>query len=134
MQKIELVDPDDEAYAEFSDNFTAYNADNSTWDWQSYSCVVRSEGRIVAGGRGVINMGALEIRGLWVDENLRGRGAGAKVLQAIEDEARKRGATRAMLFTFSWQAEEFYQRMGYKKFSQFDFPDGPQRIDMKKEL
>ena len=79
-------------------------------------------------------MGALEIRGLWVDENLRGRGTGARILKAIEDEARRRGATRAMLFTFSWQAEEFYQRMGYRKFAQFDFPDGPQRIDMKKEF
>ncbi len=134
MRSIDLVDPDDQAYAEYSENFSAYNAANSTWNWRSYSCVLRIEGQIVAGGRGVINMGALEVRGLWVDETLRGKGVGRDLLVAIEDEARKRGATRAMLFTFSFQAEEFYRRMGYETFAKFEYPDGPQRIDMKKEL
>ena len=134
MQTIQIVDPDGAAYAEYSDNFSEYNAANSTWDWNSFSCIIRSEGKIVAGGRGITNMGALEIRGLWVDENLRGKGVGAEVLQAIESEARNRGATRAILFTFSWQAERFYQRMGYSTFSSFEYPDGPKRLDMKKEL
>jgi len=134
MRTIEFVDPDDQVYADYSDNFSAYNAANSTWNWKSYSCVVRSDGQIVAGGRGIINMGALEVRGLWVDEALRDKGMGRELLVAIEDEARKRGATRAMLFTYSFQAEKFYRRMGYKTFSQFEYPDGPKRIDMKKEL
>ena len=134
MRTIEFVDPDDQVYADYSDNFSAYNAANSTWNWKSYSCVVRSDGQIVAGGRGIINMGALEVRGLWVEEALRDKGMGRELLVAIEDEARKRGATRAMLFTYSFQAEKFYKRMGYETFSQFEYPDGPKRIDMKKEL
>jgi len=100
MPTVEIIDPDDVAYAEYSDNFSEYNAAHSTWDWNSFSCVIRSGNKIVAGGRGITNMGALEVRGLWVDENLRGNGIGAKVLRAIESEARSRGATRAMLFTF----------------------------------
>lgn len=134
MHAIELIDPDDDVYAEYSANFSAYNAAHSTWDWQSYSCVIHNEGQFVAGGRGIINMGALEVRGLWVDQALRGQGIGRKLLIAIEDEARKRGALRAMLFTYSFQAEAFYRRMGYEKFAEFDYPDGPKRIDMKKEL
>lgn len=134
MQTIQLVEPDDEAYAEYSANFSAYNASHSSWDWKSYSYVVHSGGLLVAGGRGIINMGALEVRGLWVDEALRGRGIGRDLLIAIEDEARKRGASRAMLFTYSFQAEAFYRLMGYETFARFDYPDGPRRIDMKKEL
>lgn len=134
MSEIEIVDPDDDAYAELSNRFAAYNAAHSTWDWRSFSCVVRNGDKIVAGGRGITNMGALEIRGLWVDEGLRGQGVGEKLLSAIESEGRRRGAKRAMLYTFTWQAEAFYQRMGYRTFSRFEFPDGPERIDMKKEL
>ena len=131
---IEIVEPDDLAYAAFSANFTDYNAAHSTWNAQSFSCVIRDGSRIVAGGRGIVNMGALEIRGIWLDPGLRGLGVGARLLAAIEDEARARGARRAMLFTFSWQAEGFYRRMGYTEFSRFRFPDGPERIDMQKEL
>ncbi len=134
MQSIELVESDDLVYAEYSANFSKYNAANSTWNWRSYSCVVRRDGKIAAGGRGIINMGALEVRGLWVDEALRGQGVGRDLLIAIEHEARKRGATRAMLFTYSFQAEEFYRRMGYETFAQFDYPEGSKRIDMQKEL
>lgn len=134
MHEPHLVDPDDETYSELSSRFDAYNSAYSTWDWNSFSFVVRDNDRIVAGGRGITNMGALEVRGLWVDEGLRGTGVGGKVLCAIEDEARRRGASRAMLYTFSWQAERFYERMGYRVFSRFEFPDGPERIDMQKEL
>ncbi len=134
MIEIELVDPDEDTYSQWSSRFTNYNSSNSTWNWKSYSCIVRSGNRMVAGGRGITNMGALEVRGLWVDEHLRGQGIGEKILTAIENEARDRGASRAMLYTYTWQAENFYRRMGYIEFSRFTYPDGPERIDMKKEL
>ena len=47
-----------------------------------------------------------------------------QLLIVIENEIRYRGATKVMLDTFSWQAEEFYGRAGYKDFSRFDFSDG----------
>lgn len=134
MSNLELVEPDDEAYAALSAKFADYNAAHATWDWRSYSFVLVKEGSIVAGGRGILNMGALEVRGLWVDEALRGQGLGEEILTAIEEEARRRGATRAMLYTYSWQALSFYERLGYREFSRFQYPDGPERIDLQKEL
>lgn len=131
---FQLVEPDDETYAELSGRFDAYNAGHSSWNFKSYSFVMREGGRIVAGGRGIVNMGALEVRGLWVDEGLRGRGVGMRLLDAIEAEARKRNATRAMLYTYSWQAQAFYEKAGYREFARFTYPDGPARIDMQKEL
>ena len=132
--RFELVEPDNETYAELSGRFSEYNSAHSTWNWQSYCIIQQVEGYIVAGGRGIINMGALEVRGLWVDEELRGSGIGSELLCAIENEARSRGVTKAMLYTFSWQAEKFYERAGYSVFSRFDYPDGFQRIDFQKEL
>lgn len=134
MENIEHIEPDDEAYAEFSQNFAAYNSANSTYDWKSFSKVVKRNDKIIAGARGIINMGALEIRGLWVDEILRGTGMGTHLMNAIETEAQTRGATRAWLYTYSWQAEDFYKGLGYQQFARFQYPDGPYRIDMQKEL
>lgn len=130
----EIIEPDQDVYAEYSENFTAYNAAHSTWDIQTFSVVTRREGRIVGGCRGNVNMGALEVRGLWVDPNLRGSGLGSKLLAAIEEEAIRRYASRAMLYTYSWQAEEFYRKAGYVEFGRFQFPDGYARIDMQKDL
>ncbi|MBL4891136.1 MAG: GNAT family N-acetyltransferase [Rhizobiaceae bacterium] len=134
MNKFQLIEPDGKIYAELSDRFEEYNSAHSTWNWQSYCLVHQVDGHIVAGGRGIINMGALEVRGLWVNDDLRGSGIGTHLLVAIEDEARNRGATRAMLYTFSWQAQKFYERAGYSEFSRFNYPDGFQRIDLQKDL
>jgi GNAT superfamily N-acetyltransferase len=76
----------------------------------------------------------LEVRGLWVDKSLRGKGVGSEILTAIEGEARRRGATKAMLYTYSWQAEDFYKAHGYVELSRFDFPAGHYRIDLQKSL
>jgi len=134
LRKLKLIDADEEVYAELSARFNTYNAAHSTWDWNSFTYILTNHEKIVAGGRGIINMGALEVRGLWVDEPLRNQGIGASVMQAIEEEARNRGARRAMLYTYTWQAQGFYESLGYKVFSRFSYPDGPERIDMQKEL
>lgn len=131
---FECVEPDEDAYADYSSRFGKYNQDGSGWDVQTFSVVLREEERIVAGGRGNVFLGALEVRGLWVDDSLRGEGIGTELLRAIEQEARKRGASKAMLYTYSWQAEAFYERHGYREFGRFDFPEGHYRIDMQKSL
>lgn len=131
---FECVDPDDEVYAEYSARFDAYNREGSGSDFKTFSMVLRQDTSIVAGGRGNLFLGALEVRGLWVDAELRGTGIGSELLRAIEQEARSRGASKAMLFTYSWQAEAFYRRHGYVEFGRFDFPEGHYRIDMQKVL
>ena len=134
MPGFELIEPDDAVYAALSGRFAGYNAQRSSYDFRSFSLIQRAGDRIIAGGRGIINMGALEVRGLWVDDSLRGQGVGLALMQAIEDEARKRGATRAMLYTYSFQAQGFYEKLGYREFARFTYPDGPARIDLQKEL
>jgi GNAT superfamily N-acetyltransferase len=121
-------------YEEYSSRFESFNREKSGWSVETFSMISREEGAIVAGGRGFIYLGALEIRGLWVDEIRRGGGIGSALLGAIEDEARLRKATKAMLYTYSWQAERFYKAHGYKEFGRFNFPEGHYRIDMEKSL
>ena len=134
MQEFECVEPDTQEYAEYAARFDDYNRDQSGWRVETYSFVLRDRERIVAGGRGHVYLGALEIRGLWVDSALRGEGIGSRLLRAIEQEARSRGATKAMLYTYSWQAEEFYWGCGYQEYARFRFPEGHYRVDMQKTL
>ena len=67
----------------------------------------------------------IEINSLWVEETLRGRGLGSKLLKAAEKEGKARGCTIIYTNTFSWQAPGFYTKFGYKPYGKLDnFPPG----------
>ena len=134
METLTLIEPDDDVAAELSSRFDVYNARHAPWRIETFSYALRRDDALVAGGRAVVNMGAVEIRSLWVDEALRGRGIGSRVMTALEEEAKRRGAARATLYTFSWQAQPFYEGLGYRVYARFSYPDGPERIDMMKDL
>ncbi len=51
---------------------------------------------------------------LWVDEKLRKHGYGTKLINAAEQEAVKHGCVFSITDTWSFQAEEFYLKNGYK--------------------
>ena len=63
MSALQLVEPDEEAYAALSGKFADYNAAHSTWDWKSYLLVLVTAECIVARGRDILNMAALHVRG-----------------------------------------------------------------------
>ncbi|PIG95492.1 GNAT family N-acetyltransferase [Gloeocapsopsis sp. IPPAS B-1203] len=71
----------------------------------------------------------------WINETYRGGGCGTSLLAAAEQEAVKRGCQYAYLDTFSFQAPEFYQKLGYTVFGELpDFPEGHSRFFLKKVL
>jgi GNAT superfamily N-acetyltransferase len=72
---------------------------------------------------------------LWVDESLRSKGCGKKLMQQAEEYAASEGLQGIWLWTQSWQAEEFYKQMGYEEFVRFpDFPKGHSRIGFRKQI
>ena len=93
------------------------------------------EGCIRAGLKGETFRGWLYIDVLWVKENMRGQGMGRKLVQAAEAEALKRGCHSVYLWTQSYQAPNYYSKLGYKEFAVLpDFPIGSTRTGFMKSL
>lgn len=71
------------------------------------------DGTILGGLTGKTYWEYLDVYFLWVASERRGAGLGAKILAAAEEEAAKRGCKHSLLNTFSFQAPEFYLKVGY---------------------
>lgn len=92
-------------------------------------------GKIVAGLTGKTFWNWLYIDILWVDEALRGRDVGSKLVRAAEEEAVRRGCHSAYLWTESFEGPAFYPKLGYEKFvTKTDFPIGFSRIGFMKRF
>ena len=94
-----------------------------------------ADGRVVGGAQGRLNWNWVDVSLLWVDEPLRGRGLGARLLAALEDAARARGCRASHLETFTFQARAFYEKQGYEVFAVLeDYGPGCERIYLRKAL
>lgn len=84
------------------------------------ACFARSdEGEVVGGLKGEIYTNTLFIAHFWIDEIYRGEKLGSKLMKRIETEARDRGVTDIYLDTYSFQAREFYLKMGYTEVGRY---------------
>jgi ribosomal protein S18 acetylase RimI-like enzyme len=68
---------------------------------------------VIAGISGYTWAGMCEIHFLWVKPEERQKGYGRQLLEAAETEARARACAVIVLGTYSFQALEFYQKLGY---------------------
>lgn len=101
-----------------------------------FAIFVRSkECRIIAGCNGSIIFGSIYTDQLWVDPNLRKRGAGKKLMEAVHEYGKKHGCTISTVTTMSFQAPSFYKKLGYKiDFSREGYNKGASCIFMSKKL
>ena len=104
-------------------------------DHQAVAYTLRQRGDLCGGFIGHVQFGWLFVEMLWVRDDVRGAGHGRALMERGEAEARRRGATKAYLNTFSFQAPGFYAKLGYGEYARLDdFPAGHQRILMTKAL
>jgi len=113
-------------------NFAITNNDNE----QKLAILLRDNNKQVVGGLfGWTYYNWLEVKYLWIKDELRGKGYGSKLVLAAEKEAMLRGCDSAFLDTFSFQAPNFYHKLGYSIFGVLEnFPSQHQRYFLKKSL
>ena len=54
---------------------------------------------------------------VWVRDDTRGSGFGARLVTAFEEAARERGCEQVLVSSFTFQAPGFYERLGYREFA-----------------
>jgi ribosomal protein S18 acetylase RimI-like enzyme len=93
------------------------------------------EQQIQGGLLGRTGTSALSIASLWVAEPFRRRGYGKQLVLAAEREAVHRGCHFSHVDTFSFQAPDFYRRLGYEVFGVLDgYRSDHARYFLKKPL
>jgi len=123
MPKLIIEEHPDQRDLDFlEDQINTYNvAVTGIVDWHPLAIFVRDDDeQIVAGINGGMWGGYLEIKNLWVCEDLRGQGLGRRLLLAAEQAARARGCAQVLLDTHDFQAPEFYKKLGYTVFGIFE--------------
>jgi GNAT superfamily N-acetyltransferase len=108
-------EPDDSDVRYVQDQLHAYNIRTTgLLDYQPLAVFVRDrQGALVGGLTGFTWGGTLKIEYLWLPEDSRGRGYGTRLVAAAEREAKARGCQQAVLDTHSFQAPDFYPKLGY---------------------
>lgn len=78
------------------------------------ACLVRDDGRVVAGASGRTEYRRLFVSYLWVEAGRRRQGLGRRILLGLEAEAASRGCTDALIETLDEAVAGFYGRLGYR--------------------
>ena len=136
---IRLTDaPDDDERAVIADGLRAYNeAQVGYWDARPLAVFVRdAEAKTVVGGLlGRTSLGLLRVELFFLPEGLRRERLGSRILAMAEEEARRRGCTRAVLSTLHFQAPGFYLKQGWEVAARIECePPGHRRFHMTKKL
>ncbi|PIS01381.1 MAG: GNAT family N-acetyltransferase [Chlamydiae bacterium CG10_big_fil_rev_8_21_14_0_10_35_9] len=81
----------------------------------AFAVLVRGEsGKILAGCNGSIVFGSIYTDQLWVDSSFRRKGVGKKLIEKVHEYGKENGCSKATVTTMSFQAPDFYKKLGYK--------------------
>lgn len=129
--------PDEAAMTAIGEGLSKFNEQHVGPDPTSHVWVVArgEDGSVVGGLHGVVCWRWFYVNMLWLDEPARGAGLGSSLLRRAEAAARDRGCLNVYLYTFSFQAPDFYRRHGYEAFGELeDFPGENRQFWMRKSL
>ena len=130
--------PGTAAEAAIRDGLSDYNFDKAGYrDHRPLAILVSDPqtGEVVGGLIGRTSFGLLYVDRFFLPERLRKQGLGSRIIAAAEAEGRRRGCSRAVLSTLSFQAPGFYQRQGWDVLGKIECePPGHTRFLMTKSL
>ena len=111
----EQVEDIESRLSAFDENYIAYRMDG---------CIqigVEDDGKLIAGLDACITaFKILYVSTVFVDEEYRRKGIGARMLREMEKRATAMGVNTIRLDTFNWQGKEFYEALGYTCVGHYD--------------
>lgn len=120
-----IENPTDNEVKEFQKGLEAYNMENTDGEFNSpqpwINLVLKDHEDNIVGGimtSTIFWVQYLEV--LWVDKKYRGLGYGRELVLESERLAKKKGCLTSQTYTFSFQAPDFYQAIGYKLIATYD--------------
>src|SRR6478736_1655555 len=137
MHRFEIEDPSSADVEFLEDRLYEFNAGaTGIADGRLLGVFLRDESRnIVAGAAGHTWGETCELRQVWVAPAVRGRGLGRRLIEEAEAEAVRRGCRQLVLSTHSFQAPEFYQKLGFEIVLELpDYPRGHSHLVLRKRL
>lgn len=82
---------------------------------------IEDDGKLVAGlDACVTNFKVLYVSTVFVDEEYRRKGLGARLMREMEKRAAAMGVNNIRLDTYDWQGKEFYETLGYECVGHYD--------------
>ena len=118
------------------DGLIRYNTEKMGKQKYKRLAISLRDGHVITGGIvGEVWTAVLFIQFFWIEQRFRSKGFGTKLIEAIEDEARRFGATHSYVDTMSFQAPGFYRACGYREFGSIKgYPGGVTRHWFTKKL
>ena len=99
------------------------------------SLVLKDAQTIVGGISGRTIYMSFLIDYLWIDQAFRGNGHGTRLVREAERLAKETGCVSSQTSTYSFQAPEFYQKLGYTIFGVFErYPNDIKKFYLGKAL
>lgn len=136
--ELEIVDdPSPELVDHLSTALYEHNCRVSgTRDLRKFAILKRSDdGAIEGGASGWTRWGWIYLDLLWVEESHRGRGIGRAMVEATELLGRRRGCSLMTVDTASFQAPDFYRKLGFQEMFALDIPrHGIRKFQFRKDL
>jgi GNAT superfamily N-acetyltransferase len=131
-------EPEPDADAVIGAGLNAYNdAAVGYADRLPLHVIVRDadSGDILGGVSGRTSLGLMFLDLVYLPDSLRGQDIGTRMMALAEEEGRRRGCRAGVLYTISFQAPRFYERLGWRIFGEVPCdPPGTSRVFLTKEL
>jgi GNAT superfamily N-acetyltransferase len=108
---------DDRERAVIADGLAGYNYDKVGYrDYRPLTVLMAdlNTGEVIGGLSGRTSFGLLFVERFFVPETRRGDGLGSRIIALAEEEARRRGCTRAALFTLTFSSAGFLSQAGLR--------------------
>jgi len=137
----QIIDnPTDDEVKEFQKGLRAYNLEQTNGEFNSpqpwINLVLKDhKGTIVGGILTSTLYWSQYLEVLWVDDKYRGLGYGRDLVLEAHRLAKKNGCITSHTYTFSWQAPDFYQAVGFKLIATYDgYHEGITELILMKRL